>query len=319
MISEKYFKVNNQLDTYFMKPYYLDRLGLIYSISLYEYDDFSLLAREFILLDMNKRTNLAKQQLEKAKLEGLVDRNTKFEPLEQTHLFDWITFIIEQNRIQVDKFAEINEKFKGLSQSEIEEILQGNEEFRNFVTLALASDGKTIESSITKMISMTVKNEVIYEKVTKCFCIIENSEIIGVLDKDNFYEYRKIVMLQNILHEPRVGGNLQSQKYIDKELKALYGDSESSVESMVAFVCSSNSRDISDYTYYRLRADFTMEMRKLDYSVTNNYNANGCKTQDGDSISVPSITEPLGLDVNPYNKNAKEISEEELKKTTIKR
>ena len=126
-------------------------------------------------------------------------------------------------------------------------------------------------------------------------------------------------MEQNVLHEPRVGGNLQSQKYIDRELEVLYGDSESSVESMVAFVSSNNSRDISDYTYYRLRADFVMEMRKLDYTVTNNYNANGCKTKDGSNISVPSITEPLGLDVNPYIKNAKSISENDMNRTTVTR
>lgn len=319
MISEKYYKINNPLDNYFMKPYYLNRLGLIYPIKLYEYDDFLLLAKEFILLDIPKRNNLIKQQFEKAQIEGLIPPSNKFEPLQQDHLFDWITSVIDQDKEQEDKLMEINYKFKDLTQEQIEQIINGNESFRNLVNKALSYNGESVKDFICKLISMTVNNEVIYEDITKCFCIVEEGQIIGVLDKDNFYEYRKVVMEQNVLHEPRVGGNLQSQKYIDRELEVLYGDSESSVESMVAFVSSSNSRDISDYTYYRLRADFVMEMRKLDYTVTNNYNANGCKTKDGSSISVPSITEPLGLDINPYTKNAKSISENDMNRTTLTR
>ena len=319
MISEKDYKVNSPLDNYFMKPYYLNRLGLVYPISLYEYDDFSPLASEFILLDMPKRNNLAKQQFEKAKIEGIIDCSIKFEPLEQTHLFDWITSSIEHNKEQEEVYKEIKEKTKGLPQEQIEEVIKENENCRELIVRALNYSGKSVKDYICELISMTVKHEVVYEYVTKCFCIIKDNKIIGVLDRDNFYEYRKVVMEQNVLHEPRVGGNVQSQEYIDRELKVLYGDNESSVESMVAFVSSSNSRDISDYTYYRLKADFIMEMRKLDYSVTNNYNANGCKTKDGGSISVPSITEPLGLDVNPYTKNAKRVSEKDMNRTTMTR
>jgi hypothetical protein len=319
MISEKDYKVNSPLDNYFMKPYYLNRLGLVYPISLYEYDDFSPLASEFILLDMPKRNNLAKQQFEKAKIEGIIDYSIKFEPLEQTHLFDWITSSIEHNKEQEEVYKEIKEKTNGLPQEQIEEVIKENENCRELIVRALNYSGKSIKDYICELISKTVKCEVVYEYVTKCFCVIKDNKITGVLDRDNFYEYRKVVMEQNVLHEPRVGGNVQSQEYIDRELKVLYGDNESSVESMVAFVSSSNSRDISDYTYYRLKADFIMEMRKLDYSVTNNYNANGCKTKDGGSISVPSITEPLGLDVNPYTKNAKSISEKDMNRTTLTR
>lgn len=319
MISKKDYKANSPLDNYFMKPYYLNRLGLVYPISLYEYDDFSPLASEFILLDMPKRNNLAKQQFEKAKIEGIIDYSIKFEPLEQTHLFDWITSSIEHNKEQEEVYKEIKEKTNGLPQEQIEEVIKENENCRELIVRALNYNGKSIKDYICELISKTVKCEVVYEYVTKCFCVIKDNKITGVLDRDNFYEYRKVVMEQNVLHEPRVGGNVQSQEYIDRELKVLYGDNESSVESMVAFVSSSNSRDISDYTYYRLKADFIMEMRKLDYSVTNNYNANGCKTKDGSSISVPSITEPLGLDVNPYTKNAKSISEKDMNRTTLTR
>ena len=319
MISERDYKINSPLDNYFMKPYYLNRLGLIYPINLYEYDDFTSLASEFILLDMPKKNNLARQQFEKAKLKGLIDSNTKFESFKQTHLFDWITYLVENNSQQEDIYKNIKEKIKNFSQEEIEELAQSSEEYRDLINCATNYNGKSTKDYMCELISMTVKNEVIYKSIEKCFYIIENNQIVGVLDRDNFYEYRKVVMKQNVLYEPRIGGNLQSQEYIDRELKVLYGDNESSVESMVAFVSSSNSRDISDYTYYRLRSDFIMEMRKLDYIVTNNYNANGCKTKDGSSISVPSITEPLGLDVNPYTKNAKSVSEKDMNRTTMTR
>ena len=319
MISEKDYKINNLLDNYFMKPYYLNNLGLIYPIKLYKYDDFSLLANEFILLDMPKKNNLAKQQFEKAKLKGLITDDTQFKPFEQTHLFDWIVYLIEHNSQQEDIYKNIKEKSKNFSTEEMEELAQSSEEYRDLINCAINYNGKSTKDYMCELISMTVENEVVYKSIEKCFYIIENNQIIGILDRNNFYEYRKVIMEQNVLHEPRVGGNLQSQKYIDRELKVLYGDTQSSIESMVAFVSSSNSRDISDYTYYRLRADFIMEMRKLDYSVTNNYNANGCKTKDGSSISVPSITDSLGLDVNPYTKNGKSISEKDMNKTTLTR
>ena len=56
-------------------------------------------------------------------------------------------------------------------------------------------------------------------------------------------------MEQNLFFEPIIAPNLESQSYIDMEIRHRNGDdSEYSLESLVCFVTINSNKDVSNYT-----------------------------------------------------------------------
>lgn len=121
-----------------------------------------------------------------------------------------------------------------------------------------------------------------------------------LITRDNFDEIRELIMEQNLIYEPIVAPNQKSQDIIDKAIMRLANsgsDVETNIESMLVLV--SRHRDINglDYTYYRLRADYEMELRLEQSRAIPTYRAVGA--------DVPSIElgEVLSMHSDPYSKD----------------
>ena len=300
----------NKLNHYFMKPTYLKDLA-IYPIKFIDYEEFRLLANQYLLLDIPQLNNKRKQE--------------RLPKLEQDNLFDYLIALIEESNYRSTEIKKEIKKIRSLPKEVIQKQIEENLELQNFVdNLDLLEQvySESAEDQLCKLISMTVKKKVIFiNGMYKAFAIYEtdgttNQEnIVHVINKDNFYDYRKIVMEQNCLFTPRISSNKLSQGILDKEIKKLFGDEESSLESMVALVSLEyGGKDISDYTYYRVMADYRMVMKKMGFLASTIYRANGCKSKGDKDIPIPNLSEDLGMLDNPYSKLLRQAKETELDK-----
>lgn len=300
----------NKLNNYFMKPTYLKDLA-IYPIKLMEYENFKLLANQFLLLDIPQLNNKRKQE--------------RLPKLKQDNLFDYLIDLMEESKNKINEMSKQIKKVRSLPKEVIKKQIEENPELQGFVdNLDLLEQlySKSMEEQLCKLISMTVKKKVSFiNGIYKAFVIYDIDEKTGqekikwVINKDNFYDYRKIVMEQNCLFTPRISSNKRSQEILDREAKKIFGDEESSLESIVAFVSLEYAgKDISEYTYYRVMADYKMAMKRLGYLAVTIYRANGCKEKGDKEIEIPNLSEDLGMLDNPFNKLLRQAKETELDK-----
>lgn len=300
----------NELNNYLMKPTYLKDLA-IYPIKLMEYENFKLLANQYLLLDIPQLNNKRKQE--------------RLPKLEQDNLFDYLVYLMEESKDKTNEMRRHIKIARNQPKEVIKKQIEENPELQGFIdNLDLLEQlySKSMEEQLCKLISMTVKKKVSFiNGIYKAFAIYDIDEkasqekIKWVINKDNFYDYRKIVMEQNCLFTPRISSNKRSQEILDREAKKIFGDEESSLESIVAFVSLEYvGKDISEYTYYRVMADYKMAIKKLGYFASTIYRANGCKAKDDKEIEIPNLSEDLGMLDNPFNKLLRQAKETELDK-----
>lgn len=286
--------MSNNLNNYFMKPTNLKNIP-IYPIKLMEYEEFSLLASQYILLDIPQLNNKLKQ-----------DGKEKL-PFET--LFEYLVAIIED---EYKLLKQIKEEFnknsnKKIPNKELEVMIREKYKLNN-------------EISLCRLLNMTLHKDISFNKTMKCFAISDKGKIIDVINDNNFYEYRKIVMEQNLLFTPRIAPNKRSQEIIDKEIKKIFGDEEFSIETMIGIVAMEYAgKDISDFTYYRVKADYKIAMLKLNYMSSIIYKANGCKGKGDSEIPIPSLSKDLNMLENPYNNVLKKAKTTELDKQLMNR
>lgn len=316
----------NDLNNYYMKPTILDGIK-IYPVKLFMYDTFKIIVNKTILLDMPKLNNKMSLEIDIAKIEGQIDRSVKFKKLPHSHLFDYITDMCDACLIDVS----LVETLKKFSKEEIDMFATSNPNVYEKIEL-YDKGGLTIYIDLMVKLIEFVCNEFSYEEYMKknynlselfdCAenkvsyrdktFIISNSkgEKIGEINRDNFYDFRRIVMDSNIMFEPRIAPNKRSQDQIDRDIYARLGRDETSIESMLAI--TDTNIPLEDITYYRLKADFKSTIRKMEYVNATIYRANGNKTKGGGEIPIPNLLEPLKLTDNPYMDMLKENKETEL-------
>lgn len=304
LLCEKDRKDNWELDNYFMNPTYVENIGLVHPIKLKNYNNFIRLANEYILLDVKKKNNLIQQLHEKAILNGEADRKSKPKLIDCDNIFDWyISQIDAIDKSLLDSdikyIVKIKERLNGLKEEDRESVLLNNPEINNMLDVLESNNiaFNQVKEQLCELFKYTVHHEVVFNFELKRFDILCNNELYGFIDRDNFYEYRDVIMQQNIMHEPRVAPNLRSQEEIDKALKQRFSDGETSLESMVAIA----DIGFEDITYYRLYVEFTSKIRKLDYIGAVIYRANGCKMEGDKEIPIPNLAEPFSFKNNPYN------------------
>lgn len=293
-----------------MNPTIMSNKLKVYPIKMQEYEKFRELANIYIVLDIPKRNNRLKQQWQRAKLENLIPKDSKFVPLSVDNLFSLLVVMIEKTRATKRFKEEIDRE----SEENRTRFLGENTEIKNLYESELVDD----EDNIISLIKMVLHKDVVFDK--NSFDIYENGVFKGSINEENFYEFREIVMNSNLLFEPRVAPNLKSQEYIDKEIKKRFGDEETSLESLVAFVSVSlGGADISHYTYYRLRADYNAIKNKLDYIRNAIYQGSGMKLSSGSDITLPNFLEPFNLKHNVYENLTKQAQMSDLDKQLMNR
>lgn len=120
-----------------------------------------------------------------------------------------------------------------------------------------------------------------------------------LITRDNYAEVRALIMEQNLVHEPLIAPNAKSQELIDKAIARLSrssSDVETNIESMMVLVSRHRDIDSDSYTYYRLRADYEMEIRLEQSRAIPTYRAVGA------DIPPIELGEVLSMHTNPYSK-----------------
>lgn len=286
--------MSNNLNNYLMKPTYLKRIP-IYPIKIIDYEEFSQLANRYILLDIPQLNN---------KLKQLGNETLPFKTL-----FEYLVEVIED---EYKLLEQIKNDFNKNSNKKIPN--------KELVEMIREKYNLNSEANICRLLNMTLHKDISFNRIMKCFAITDKGKIIGVINDDNFYEYRKIVMEQNLLFTPRIAPNKKSQEIIDKEIKKLFGDKEFSLETIIGVVSMEyGGKDISDFTYYRVKSDYKIAMLKLSYMSSIIYKANGCKGKGDSEIPIPSLSEDLNMLENPYNNVLKKAKTTELDKQLMNR
>ena len=289
----------SDLKNYFMQPRSM-KCGLnVYPIKIIEYEKFKKLAAKYIILNIKQLNNHRKQN--------------KLQELQVDELYDYIILLIENNENYKLLLNHIN-KLNELNEKQREEILNNIGYLRDVML-----NKNVIEKNINQysheefceLIELSVRKKVIYNPQLKSFEIYsDDNELESVINKLNFNEFREIVMNQNLLYEPIIAPTKQAQKYIDAKLSNTNGV-ESDLEAIVAFVCTNSmSMDISNYTYYRMMADFYSLMKQLSRSDMICYRAGGMTQKNGKPLDIPNIIDKLGINNNPYENIFKEVNTE---------
>ena len=281
---------NTSLNNYFMKPTIMDNGLILYPINIYDYEYFRLLASEYIILDVLSRNNLQRQQFITNRKQGLIPNTEKYKKLKFINIFDFLIAKINQD----EKIKQIQENVVNTEQ--MKKIYKDDTMVMDFIKIAEMSKYENILNNILNLFYMVTKIIPIYTEQEFIFQYENNQYII---DRENFYEFREIVMQQNVLFEPRVAPDPESQMYIDSENK---NNNEFDLEAIISFISVNCGLDVSNYTYYRLLSDYTTKLKTISYEGVSIYRANGCKTQGNKDIEYPNMAEHLSMKDNPYSK-----------------
>jgi hypothetical protein len=291
---------NSRFNNYFMKPTIMSNGLILYPINIYDYEEFRPLAVSNIVLDMKSINNSNKQEFVKNRKLGIIPKNQGFVPSPFDNLFDYIVNNIKINEEEIKQIKSI----ENLSNEEKELLKLNCEKNPLIMQLLYMADNKSyrnLKGELIEIFKFVTKGTVMFAGEEFLICVDKETFTI---DRDNFYEFRQIVMEQNLLHEPLVAPDEQSQKMIDREITRRTNDNESDLEAIISFVCVNSHADVSNYTYYRLMADYITILRTMNYQFTTIYRANGCKAKDDKEIEYPDITEHLSIKDNPYSQES---------------
>jgi hypothetical protein len=266
---------------------------ILYPISIYDYNYFKQLAMGYIVLDVASKNNLARQEFIKNRRSGLIPRTQKYKKLIYKNLFDLLILLIEND----SKIKMIKENKEDTIK--MRELYKDNEQVINFINMAEKSQYQDILNGILKLFYMVTN--IVPKYINEEFIFDIDNDI--KINRDNFYEFRDIVMKQNLLFEPRVAPDPESQAIIDRELERKNGSGEFDIEAVISFVSTNcGGADLSNCTYYRLMCDYSAILRSKGYDTTSVYRANGCKMEGDRDIPYPDISEHLPIKDNPYSR-----------------
>lgn len=290
--TERLKKKNLDTDNYFMKPYYLEGVGLIYPIKIKEYKEFKELADNILVNDLTNVINSLRINFQTQQFEGKLDRFEKFQKPQYETLYDYI----------IDVFSDLEEK-----QSSLKKIIldlektqySAKDEYNKNIALINNLKSMLIENPLYKLLTMVlhcnvgISNKVIYIYDT-------DNNVIGKIDKTNFDTFREIVMYNNLLYKPIIGYDRVSNNAIQKGLKAKSNKGVSCTTEALLSVVSVNKSisdmELQEYTMYRLMADYVTISRQ-------HYNNFGfMRAIMGDKTSdIKDLQEDLCIYNNPYD------------------
>lgn len=268
----------NELDNYFMRPQFLEGVGNIYPISISDYERFSLLARKYIVQGMTTLHNLYKVNKKANELDYFVDKGMKMD--KEIFYLKSVQSYTPQNEEEKLKIAELNKLYE------------------------LYNSGQVMVYSIYEMeelFSLVLKKKVTfkYNQTEEGINYIFDIEDGLCITRDNFKEFRDILLWQNVLYEMPTSKDKKINEAIENTIKLQNKNSKSgdlcAMISVVGIERGLTDTEIFKYTYYRLRFDYEIITRKLSNIFVFMLRSQGC-----DSAKITELSEEVNLRFDPY-------------------
>lgn len=149
-----------------------------------------------------------------------------------------------------------------------------------------------------RMFSMVLHKEVqlMYNNKNKSWLLKFDG---GWIDRENYNDFRKVIMEMNLIHEPVIAPNEFSQKILDDAIKSMSrGGEKVDLEAMMVYVATCMSMKPSEFTqmtYYQLRAHFEMCQRIQMSDAIHLYRSQGAK------VEPLNVAQALTIRENPYS------------------
>ncbi len=118
------------------------------------------------------------------------------------------------------------------------------------------------------------------------------------IDRNNYPIIRKVILNQNIVHEPLLVKNEKTQAIIDRSIKVMRGKSEFDFHSMLIYVSNKKGlspKQLQEYTYYQLCCDNEMLQRIDESDYIHTYRSQGAK------VDVPNVYKRMSCLDNPHS------------------
>jgi hypothetical protein len=269
----------NELDNYFMKPQFLEGIGNIYPISISDYEKFSSLARKYITQGITTLHNLYKVNKKVNVLDYFVDMGMKMD--KELSDLKSIQNNIPRDKDEKNKIDELNKLYE------------------------LYSSGQILIYSIYEMeelFSLILKKKVIFkyslteDGLNYIFDIGEGLYIT----RDNFKEFRSIIMWQNLLYEMPTSKDKKINESIQQSIKSQSKNNKGgdlcAMISAVGIERGLSDDEIFQYTYYRLRFDYEIITRKMYNLFMFMLRSQGCN-----DAKIVELSEEVNLRFNPYD------------------
>lgn len=274
MITER-----NELDNYFMRPQFIEGIGNIYPISIFDYERFSELARKYITQGITTLHNLYKVNKKVNELDYFVDMGIKMD--KEIQYLKSIHEYTPQNEDEQNKLNELKQLYN------------------------LYNSGQVMIYSISELeelFSLLLQKRVIFKcnpnDLQEYVFQIEDENLY--ITRDNFKEFRDIVMWQNLLYEMPTSKdkriNEEIQRTVKSQTKNNKGGDLCAMISSVGIERGLSDEEIFKYTYYRLRFDYEIITRK-------NYNVFMfmLRSQGCNEAKIVELSEQVNLRFNPYD------------------
>lgn len=269
----------NELDNYFMRPQFLEGIGNIYPINIFNYERFSILAKKYITQGITTLHNLYKVNRKVNELDYFVNMGVKMD--KELHYLESIQNYTPQNEDEQKKLNELKLLYNLYNSGNV--MIYSIDELEELFSLLLQK----------KVVFKCNPNE------SQDYVFQINGENLFVT-RDNFKEFQDIVRWQNLLYEMPTSKDKRINEDIQRAIKSQTKDSKGgdlcAMISVVGIERGLSDKDIFKYTYYRLRFDYEIITRK-------NYNVFMfmLRSQGCNEAKIVELSEQVDLRFNPYD------------------
>ena len=269
----------NDLDNYFMRPQFIDGIGDVYPISIFDHEEFTKLASKYITQGITTLHNLYKVNKKTNVLDYFVSTALKMD--KEIAYLNNVKQYIPTNEDEQVKYNELMQLLNLYNSGQV--MTYSIYELESIFSLLLK---KQVEFRISKTDEQDYHFKVVNEDL--------------YITRDNFKEFRDVVMWQNLLYEIPTSKDKRINEEIQRTIKSQTKDNKGgdlcAMLSVVGSERGLSDEEIFKYTYYRLRFDYEIITRK-------NYNifmfmlrSQGCS-----EAKIIELSEEVNLRFNPYD------------------
>jgi len=274
MITER-----NDLDNYFMKPQFLDGIGNICPISIFDHEAFSKLSGKYITQGITTLHNLYKVNKKTNTLDYFVEKSIKMD--KEIAYLNSVKNCIPSNEDEQSKYNELMQLLDLYNSGQV-------------MTYSIYELEELFSLVLKKQVEFLISTE---DEQNYCFKVLDEDLYIT---RDNFKDFRDIIMWQNLLYEMPTSKDKRINEEIQRTIKSQTKDNKGgdlcAMLSVVGSERGLSDEEIFKYTYYRLRFDYEIITRK-------NYNIFMfmLRSQGCNDAKIIELSEQVSLRFNPYD------------------